>query len=234
MNLPKWPPLIQIAGVSSLEETIFCSKAGANAVGFTIGLPTGVHDGLTEEKLAGFRHDIPSYLQVIVITYFREIPNILKLNEMILPHGVQFHAGIEDSKLKRLKVILPDLKAIGRITVHSENATQELNSFDPSLWDAIILDSFDPETKRIGATGKTHDWSISARIKSLSHLPIILAGGLNQGNVAEAIHQVRPDGVDAHTGLERKDGTRDFKLISGFIKEAKRAFDTINQAKGAL
>ncbi len=232
-NMAHWPPLIQIAGVSSLEESIFCFEAGADGVGFTIGLPTGAHDGLTEEKLAGFRNNIPSNLLVILITYFREIPNILKLYEMILPHGIQFHAGIEDSKLKKLKATLPDSKAIGRITVKGENSIQELNSFDPSLWDAIILDSFDPETKRIGATGRIHDWSISARIKSLSPLPIILAGGLNQHNVAEAIEIVKPDGVDAHTGLETDDGARDFEKISGFIKEAKGAFDTINQIKGA-
>ncbi len=101
---------------------------------------------------------------------------------------------------------------------------QEATRFTPPLWDAIILDSRDAATGHIGATGLTHDWSISARIAQAASVPVILAGGLTPENVAEAIRVVRPAGVDAHTGLERSDGTRDFAKIEAFTRAALAAF----------
>ncbi len=74
--------------------------------------------------------------------------------------------------------------------------------------DAIILDTYDPETGRGGATGKTHDWDLSRAIVEAVAAPVILAGGLTPANVAEAVRRVRPWGVDVHTGVEEPDGTR--------------------------
>lgn len=53
--------------------------------------------------------------------------------------------------------------------------------------DAIVLDSVDPATDRVGKTGITHDWSLSAEIAANCKVPVVLAGGLTPENVAEAI-----------------------------------------------
>jgi phosphoribosylanthranilate isomerase len=87
--------------------------------------------------------------------------------------------------------------------------------------DALILDTYDAQTGRGGATGRTHDWTISRQIVDSVRLPVILAGGLTPDNVAEAIAHVRPWGVDVHTGVEGSGGKRDVAKIQAFIANAK-------------
>ena len=55
----EWPPKIQIAGVSSLDEAMFCAQVGVDAVGFTLEVPGGIHDGLTWEKAASIIQQLP-------------------------------------------------------------------------------------------------------------------------------------------------------------------------------
>jgi phosphoribosylanthranilate isomerase len=85
----------------------------------------------------------------------------------------------------------------------------------------LILDTYDPVTGRHGATGKTHDWSLSRQIVLQSRRPVILAGGLTEANVGDAIRAVRPWAVDVHTGVEDADGTRNFDKLRSFIARAK-------------
>ena len=93
--------------------------------------------------------------------------------------------------------------------------------------DAFIADTFDPATGASGATGRTHDWSVSRRLVELSRRPVILAGGLTPDNVAEAI---RPAGVDSHTGVEDSAGRKDREKVSRFVAEAKNALGGLNRS----
>jgi len=86
------------------------------------------------------------------------------------------------------------------------------------------LDTYDAATGRHGATGKTHDWSVSRRLVELSPKPVVLAGGLNPGNVRAAIAAVQPAGVDVHTGIERPDGRKRRDLTEHFVAEARAGF----------
>ena len=84
-----------------------------------------------------------------------------------------------------------------------------------------------PPTGACGATGRTHDWSVSRKLVELSSRPVILAGGLMPDNVRQAIQQVRPAGVDAHTGVEGPDGRKDPAPIRRFVAEARAAFHAL-------
>ena len=92
------------------------------------------------------------------------------------------------------------------------------------MLDAFITDTYDPETGRSGATGKVHDWSVSLELVKCSLKPVILAGGLGPDNVAAAIRQVGPAGVDSHTGVEGADGRKDPGLVRAFVDNARNAF----------
>jgi phosphoribosylanthranilate isomerase len=222
-----WPPRIQIAGISSLEEALFCDQVGVVAVGFTLELPHGPHDALTTEKAAFIISSLPHNLLPVIITYLSGAEAACKLISDTGGRAIQLHGGIEDSELEIFRNNCPQAKTIGRVTVAGEEALAEASRFKAPLWDAIILDSSDPATGRIGATGRTHDWSVSARIVRASSVPVILAGGLNAGNVREAIMSVRPHGVDAHTGVENSDGTRNLKKIREFAFSVKKAFEDL-------
>ena len=83
------------------------------------------------------------------------------------------------------------------------------------------MDSFHPTLS--GGTGKPFDWSRAEALKSAIRQPLILAGGLNADNVATAVKQVRPYGVDVSSGVEAGPGIKDPNKLRKFIEEARRA-----------
>ena len=91
--------------------------------------------------------------------------------------------------------------------------------------DYLILDTQAPDIAGIGASGITHDWNISREIVQMIDRPVILAGGLGPENVARAIEEVDPWGVDSltHTNLQLPDGgfKKDLEKIKAFVQAAK-------------
>ena len=77
-----------------------------------------------------------------------------------------------------------------------------------------------------GGTGRLADWGVAQQV-ARSHR-VILAGGLNAGNVAAAILQVRPYGVDVASGVEASPGAKDHGRLREFVREARRADQELN------
>ena len=82
----------------------------------------------------------------------------------------------------------------------------------------VVLDHYDEKT--LGGAGKTFDWSVAAGVADREG--VLLAGGLNPGNVATAIQTLRPWGVDVSSGVET-DGEKDRSKIREFIEIARAA-----------
>src|SRR4029453_16510835 len=102
----------------------------------------------------------------------------------------------------RLRALDPSLLVIKSLVVRSDNADAlvgSVSAFAPHV-DAFIPDTLDPAAGASGATGRTHDWAVSARLVAASPRPVILAGGLTADNVAAGIERVRPAGGAPHTG----------------------------------
>jgi len=85
--------------------------------------------------------------------------------------------------------------------------------------DWLLLDSGNPDlpVKELGGTGRVHDWAISREIREEAYSPVLLAGGLNPGNIAEAVRTVRPYGVDVCSGV-RTGGRLDEAKLRAFIQ----------------
>jgi phosphoribosylanthranilate isomerase len=211
---------VQIAGVSSLEEALECERRGVDALGFTIRLPTGIHDGLTEAKVRSIIAALPPFISSVAITYVDNAREAVDLCRYLGADTLQLHGEFPTQDLPLIKAGLPNLKVIRSVHVTGKEALAKARSLARNV-DAIILDTYDAASKRGGATGKTHDWSLSRQIVEESRVPIILAGGLNPDNVGEAIDVVRPWAVDVHTGVENHDGTRNFEKIRAFVAAAK-------------
>ena len=83
---------------------------------------------------------------------------------------------------------------------------------------AFLLDSGRTSlpTPELGGTGRTHDWAISARFVREAGRPVLLAGGLNSGNVREAIDTVKPYGIDVCSGV-RTDGSLDRRKLDALV-----------------
>jgi phosphoribosylanthranilate isomerase len=84
---------------------------------------------------------------------------------------------------------------------------------------ALLLDAH--RKGSYGGTGKTGNWQAAARLAQIH--PILLAGGLNPGNVRQAVHSVHPWGVDVASGVETSPGRKDIEKVREFIQIAKQA-----------
>ena len=215
------PPRIQIAGLSTLEDVRYAFGVGADAVGFTVGLPHGPHDGLTEEKVGEIVGALPPFLATVTITYEASYDGLVEMLEVCRTPVLQAHGPHDPDVIRRLKLALSHLKVIKSVSVTGPAAVDEARAWE-GVADSLILDSVDPDTGRLGATGLVHDWAVSRRIVRESRLPVILAGGLTPENVAEAISAVEPWGVDVHTGVEI-DGRLSRDRLARFVAAARGA-----------
>lgn len=104
---------------------------------------------------------------------------------------------------------MPWVKIVPVVHVEGEGAIAEALALAAAGADALLLDSGRPgaKTPELGGTGRTHDWAVSRRlVEVVGPVPVFLAGGLRAENVREAIHAVRPFGVDVCGGV--RDGGR--------------------------
>ena len=217
--------LIQIAGVIDGAEAQMLQQCGVHYLGFPLRLSIHRED-LTDGEAAAIIKSLAPPVFGVLITYLSEATEIAAFCHALGAPVVQLHGDINRDELKRLKTLDPDLTVIKSLVIGMRDAEaleSMANELSPYV-DAFITDTFDPNTGASGATGKTHDWSVSRRLVELADRPVILAGGLTPENVKRAILEVRPAGVDAHTGVEDSNGRKSREKVRKFLSEAHEAF----------
>ncbi len=120
---------------------------------------------------------------------------------------LQFHGEETPDYCRRFQ----PLKVIKAFRVKDASTLNLLGAYDTDAW---LLDSYVPGKE--GGTGATFNWELAREAKDAGR-PVILAGGLTPVNVAEAVHEVWPFGVDVSSGVESSPGRKDAKMIQDFI-----------------
>ena len=200
-------------------------EAGVDWLGFPLRLDVHPED-LPPEEVSGIIASLGMGDRAVLITYLGKATEIAGLAAMLGCRRIQLHGDITAGEVRLLKNSDPGLFLIKSLVVRPGNIDELAGiagDFGP-LVDSFITDTWDPKTGASGATGKTHNWDASRRIVESAARPVILAGGLTPDNVGRAIMQVRPAGVDAHTGVEGADGMKDPVRVRAFVEEARRAF----------
>ncbi len=200
---------VKICGITNLEDAIAACEAGADALGFNFA----------EEARAKNRYIDPEEALTIC---------------QKLPPSVSTIAVCVNQPVERLREYLG---FVDRVQLHGEEpievceavGTQAIKvfragpDFEPESMlaypvSAYLLDAYVPGAR--GGTGKVADWDLARRAVAVAS-PLILAGGLNPDNVAEAVQAVGPYGVDAASGVEREPGKKDHERVRDFIRNAK-------------
>jgi phosphoribosylanthranilate isomerase len=221
-------PLIQAAGVRSLEDARTLCDSGFRFIGFPLRLSYHTQD-ISEKETKEIIAKLPRNVHPVLITYETALDQLINLIQYLDVKIIQIHADIEPVVLEQLKSSLPDLNIIKSLIVKEDNLDElkaQVNEFT-SFADAFITDTYDFVTGACGATGKTHNWKISRKLVEFSLKPVILAGGLTTQNVAKAITMVEPAGVDVHTGIEDAEGFKEPELCRRFVKRAIKSFGEI-------
>ncbi|MBA4405659.1 N-(5'-phosphoribosyl)anthranilate isomerase [bacterium] len=221
--------LIQIAGVIDKEEAEMLMDAGVDYLGFPLRLAVNKED-LTEDEAVEVIKIITPPHRAVLITYLDKAEEIISFCKKLNVNIVQLHGRISKEELEKTKLLEPRLEIFKSLVVAENNYPELVNMVATlSPWiDAFITDTFDSATGAEGATGNTHDWSISKKLVEISPKPVIIAGGLNPSNIKNAILKIHPAGVDVHTGVESKDGRKNYELVNKFVEESKKGFALIN------
>lgn len=212
---------VQVAGVTCIEDAAFLAEEGVDAIGLTVGLPPGAPDDTSPELAAAIVRSLPPFVTPVLITYCRDASDVGALLRRTGAWVVQLHGGASRETVAELRAVAPWVRVIRVVHVTGQHALAEATAIDDA--DAILLDSYDPERGRWGATGRPHDWRISAAIVRAVRVPVILAGGLRPENVGEAVRVVCPWGVDVHTGVEDAHGRLDRARVRAFLRAVAQA-----------
>jgi phosphoribosylanthranilate isomerase len=218
-------PLIQVAGIRDRAEAALLEECGIHYLGFPLRLPVNRED-LTEEEAAAIIRSLRPPARGVLITYLDRADAIAEFCSTMGAGMVQLHGDLTSTEIARLRELDPGLTIVKSLVVglHPVPVLERLVRELAPWVDGFLTDTFFPETGAAGATGRTHDLSVSRRLVQLSQRPVILAGGLTPANVREAIATVRPAGVDVHTGVEDPSGRKDRAKVLAFVVEAKAGF----------
>ncbi len=221
--------IIQIYAIVSKEDAESLCKLGADHIGLVVSRNGDSDKGIVSVKAAREIIDvIKDYGKIATIIADTSSPaGIKKYVEELRPDIVHICNELSDTELSFLNEMLDDLG----VQLMYAIPVKDKSSIDVALnaqqyADFLMLDSPFQSNQMpgfVGATGKTHDWNISAEIVSLSYKPVILGGGLSPENVQDAIRKVRPAGVDAKTSLDIPGGKgrKDIKKVEEFIRKVR-------------
>lgn len=208
---------MKVCGLTKDEDLAVAVDAGADAVGFILGIPSSPRN-LTLEKAERLVNKVPVFVDSVIVTAPKSFEWLIKVVQRVKPSAIQIH-GKEQLDFAEIRGKLGNTQLIKTVYVTEaldKEALEELKGFD-----AILLDSF--SKGKYGGTGKIHDWGLSAKIReAVKPVQVILAGGLKPENVKEAILKVQPYAVDVASGVEQEPGIKDHEKVRAFVENAKQ------------
>ena len=208
---------VKICCIADLQEARLAVSAGASAIGLVSAMPSGPGP-ISEELIAEIAARVPAPTETFLLTSLRDAEAIAEQHRRCGTTALQLVDHVPEPELKRLRKLVPGVRLVQVIHVVGPESVDEAAAA-AVLVDTLLLDSGNPRlaVKELGGTGRVHDWTHSRRICETADVPVLLAGGLNPGNVRAAMERVRPAGLDVCSGL-RSDGRLDAGKLRDFFK----------------
>lgn len=220
--------IVQIFGLENADDARAVAEIGVEHLGFSIGDPLLPEYIPVDEGKRVFSH-LPGSCSTVALFATPDLDLVRRVVEEIRPTTVQFCWEVDalgPAAEGDLRASLSPVSVIKEIPVGGPNTRQqalEAAARYASVADYLILDTAPSGLPWIGATGQTHDWSISRDIVALSPIPCILAGGLGPDNVADALRAVHPWGVDSFSRTNSPNNRKDLARVRAFYEAAKAA-----------
>ena len=199
---------VKICGITNHDDAQAAVEAGADALGFVFYPPSPRY--VSPEQVTQIIQKLPPF--VTTVGLFVDV-GLEMVNDLAVRCGldrIQLHGGETPAFCNQ--VTQPVIKAF---RMKSAESLRQLPSYQVS---AYLLDTY-VEGALPGGTGTSFPWGLAAQAKAYG--PVILAGGLTPDNVAIAIAQTCPYGVDVSSGVESAPGIKDHRKVRAFVTRAK-------------
>ena len=215
---------VKICGTTNLEDARVAVEAGADALGFIFApSPRRISPKDAKKIIA----ELPKGVEKVGVFVNQKPEIILETVETAGLTGVQLHGDEDEDDVRALRRsgealtlyaalparFIPEMLARGALIKIKKGLLENLR--------AVLLDSGSPEKR--GGTGKTFDWDEAAPFITFmaKHMKLVIAGGLNPGNVGRAIQSFHPWGVDVVSGVEKEPRKKDHEKVRAFVKAAR-------------
>jgi len=207
---------VKVCCIESPEEAAWAVDAGADALGFVSNMPSGP-GVIGERRIAEIVATVPPGVATFLLTSERDAGRIIAQQRRCAVNTLQLVDRVSADVRCGLRSALPGVSLVQVVHVEGEQSLEEARVASKTAH-AVLLDSgrFDAPVRELGGTGRTHDWALSCAIVDALNVPVFLAGGLNPGNVAQAIEAVQPFAVDLCSGV-RTGGRLDVGKLGAFM-----------------
>ena len=201
---------VKICGITNPVDARLAAQAGADAIGLVFHEPSPRN--LALDMACSIIDALPPFVDAYAVVLDPDPQFLDELIENVPIDGMQYHGREAPELCARFQGHW--IKAVPM------NESGALADYQQRYRNAhgFLLDSHAPG--EAGGQGKTFDW---AEVRCEDPRPLILAGGLEPGNVGEAIRAVRPWGVDVSSGVEAEPGRKDPEKVKAFMREVNRA-----------
>ncbi|MDZ7631366.1 MAG: phosphoribosylanthranilate isomerase [Gemmatimonadaceae bacterium] len=215
-------PRVKVCCISSVSEAALAVAHGASALGLVSHMPSGP-GVVDDDTIAAIIATVPPAVATFLLTSATDATAIIAQQARLRPSVLQLVDHLDAGVHRGLREALPGIALVQVVHVEDEESVAYALAAAPTV-DALLLDSgrLKAPVKELGGTGRTHDWSLSRRIRDASGKPVFLAGGLHAANVADAIAAVQPFGLDLCTGV-RTDGQLDADKLQLFMQRVRNA-----------
>ncbi|NLM51477.1 MAG: phosphoribosylanthranilate isomerase [Firmicutes bacterium] len=200
---------IKICGLKSIQDILAVNKVLPNYIGFVFAESLRQIDAQKAQELKTYLHPAIKAVGVFVNEKMEKIIKLCAANVIDL---VQLHGDEDEEYIKYLKKHVGQ-KIIKAVRVKDKESVKKALGLP---CDYFLFDTYRQNT--YGGTGKTFDWSLLPAIEK----PYFLAGGINAGNVMQAINACRPYCIDVSSGVETR-GRKDPEKIKKFVSLVRKA-----------
>ncbi|MBL4743389.1 MAG: phosphoribosylanthranilate isomerase [Cycloclasticus sp.] len=201
---------VKICGITQVDDALAAVDNGVDALGFVFyDISPRCIDIANANKII---NKLPPFINKVALFVNPDSEDVSRVLNATNIDLLQFHGDEDEAFCSSFN--MPYLKAIRmRGTIDLNKTVKAFSSAS-----GLLLDAFD--SAQYGGTGQTFDWEL---VPKQCDLPIILAGGLNENNIYDAIKNTNSYAVDVSSGVEKSKGIKDHLRIKQFMHEVKRA-----------
>ena len=220
---------VKICGLRTPEALDVALESGADLVGFVFFPPSPRHLGPEAARLLGER--VKGRAGKVALTVDANDDTLSDIIEALRPDMLQLHGKETSDRVVQVRTRfgLPVMKALPIAERADLSPIREY----ALVSDRLLFDARPPkEATRPGGLGRRFDWTLLAGVNA--GVPFMLSGGLDAGNVAEALRITRAPGVDVSSGVESAPGVKDPNKIREFIRAARTGEEPLDLPKASI